>query len=68
MLDEGTITFRPVEAEPLGDGRFRLIATPDYDPGDETWEFLPGAVVKCAWRHDRGGIRVLVAHEEVTSP
>ena len=34
----------------------------------ETWKSLPGAVVKCAWRHDRGGIRVLVAHEEVTSP
>jgi hypothetical protein len=68
LLDEGTVTYRPVDAEPLGDGRFRLIATSDYDPEDETWGFLPGAVVRCAWRYDLGETQVLCAYEEVTSP
>jgi hypothetical protein len=27
-------------------GLFRLIATPNYDPDDEEWEFLPGSLVR----------------------
>jgi hypothetical protein len=50
LLDEGTIVYRPTEAVDLGLGRYRLLPTPDYDPEDETWEFLPGAVVVCSQR------------------
>lgn len=47
LLDEGTPTLRGTQAVPLGDNLYRILATPDYDPEDETWEFLPGSVVRC---------------------
>jgi hypothetical protein len=45
LLEEGTSTMRPTEAEDLGDGLFRLLPTPDYDPEDEVWEFEPQTIV-----------------------
>lgn len=42
LLDEGTEVFRPTEAEPLGQGRFKVLPTADYDPEEEHWEFTPG--------------------------
>lgn len=67
LLDEGTPTLRPVEAVPLGDDCYRLVPTPDYDPEDETWAFLPGTVVRCL-RQDRSDGPALVAVKEVTPP
>jgi len=46
LLDEGTEVSRPTQAIDLGGDRFRLIATPDYDPENETWEFLPDTEVR----------------------
>jgi hypothetical protein len=46
LLDEGTWCARATECVDLGDGLFRLLATPDYDPEDEHWEFPPGSVVR----------------------
>ena len=48
LLDEGVAVWRPVEAEPLGDGLYRLLAPQDYDPEVEVWAFVPGTVVRCA--------------------
>jgi hypothetical protein len=58
LLDEGVDVWRPVPAVDLGDGRYELAATEDYDPTIETWEFVPGSVV--AGKPDRpgGGITV----------
>ena len=38
LLGEGTEVSRPTRALALGDGRFRLEATADYDPEVETWD------------------------------
>jgi hypothetical protein len=48
LLNEGTEVFRPARALKMGEGLFRLVASSDYDSEDETWEFLPGAVVRVA--------------------
>lgn len=47
LRDEGTGVSRPTRAVPCGGMRFRLLATDDYDPEDEHWEFPPGSVVEC---------------------
>jgi hypothetical protein len=60
LLDEGTPTSRPTKAVEVGLDSFKLLATPNYDPEDEHWEFLPGSVVRCEAReHD--GERYLLA-------
>jgi hypothetical protein len=48
LLNEGSSAYRPTEAEVLGPEIVRLQATPNYDPEDETWEFLPGTQVRWA--------------------
>lgn len=55
LLDEGTFCTRPTEAEPLGDGRYRVLPTPDYDPEDEKWEFPPGSIVRKVQRKSTSG-------------
>jgi len=55
LLDEGTEVSRPTEAINLGNGLFKILPTPDYDPKDEIWEFPPGAVVRCKTCHDNTG-------------
>jgi len=47
LLEEGTPTARPTQAIPLGNGRYKILPTPNYDPEDEIWEFLPGEIVRC---------------------
>ena len=42
---QGTPVARPTRAVRLSDDEYRLLATPDYDPCDEKWEFLPGSIV-----------------------
>ena len=46
LLNEGVEVFRPTQAVPVGDGIYKLLPTPDYDPTDEEWEFTPGSTVK----------------------
>lgn len=46
LLDEGTPTARPTQAIDLGNGFYKLLPTPNYDPEDEKWEFLPGSTVR----------------------
>jgi hypothetical protein len=46
LLNEGIdAVYRPTTAERLENGLFRLNSTPDYNPEDEEWEFLPGTTV-----------------------
>lgn len=42
LLEEGTNVWRPVIAEGLGNGRYRVV---DRPPTDEEWAFATGAVV-----------------------
>jgi hypothetical protein len=62
LLDEGVTVIRPTQAVPLGGEAYKLLATPDYDPADEHWEFVPGSVVRCAEEKWEAG-SVLVAKE-----
>ncbi len=39
--------MRPTQAIPLGGDLYKLLPTPHYDPEDEIWEFVPGAIVRC---------------------
>jgi hypothetical protein len=60
LLEEGTNVSRPVQAEKIGRGLFKLIATPDYNSEDENWEFPPGSVVR-ADLFERDGNKCLIA-------
>ena len=44
IVDEGVEAWRPVAAEPLDAGRFRILSE---TPSDEKWQFRPGSVVIC---------------------
>jgi hypothetical protein len=52
LLEEGTPTIRGTQALPLPNGLYKLLPTPNYDPEDEIWEFLPGSVVRCVFVRD----------------
>ena len=54
LLDEGTEVARPTEAIALGGQQFKLLATEDYDPEVETWEYSPGSIVRCEERRMSG--------------
>jgi hypothetical protein len=44
-LEEGTLVFRPVKGIKLREGVYKLEGFDIYNPDDEKWEFLPGAIV-----------------------
>jgi hypothetical protein len=55
LLNEGTEVSRPTLALDLGNGLFKLLATSDYDPDDETWEFPPNSLVRVEKRIEPTG-------------
>jgi len=57
LLDEGTEVCRPIQAEPLGDGRYRVLGPV---PEDGVWEFLPGSIVRLRQKSVEG-VNVAVA-------
>ena len=59
LLDEGVDVWRPVQAERVRTGVFRILPM-NPDPEDERWEFPPGSVVRCEEREVSEG-RALVA-------
>lgn len=46
LLNEGTITFRPVYAISLGGKSYKILDDNHYDSEDECWEFIPGTTVE----------------------
>lgn len=50
LLNEGTEVFRPVDAEEVAGGLFKLLSIPDYDSSVEEWEFQPGDIVSAERR------------------
>lgn len=60
LLNEGTSVYRPTIAVQVGSDTARLLATDEYDPEDEDWEFKPGTVVRIERRLLSDGV-VLVA-------
>ena len=64
LLDEGTEVRRQTEAKELGDGLFELLPTPNYDPQNELWAFLPGEVVRLEEaRSADGQLGLMVKHQ-----
>ena len=50
LKNEGVDVFRPTEAMAFGDGYYKVLPTPHYDPTDEDWQFVPETVVMGEWR------------------
>ncbi len=49
LMNEGSYDmYRPIMAEIVGDGIYRVLPTEDYSPESEEWEFPPGTLVRCA--------------------
>lgn len=63
LLGEGSPAARGTQAVPMGDGRYRVLPTPDYDPEDEIWEFPPGSIVRCEKTLSARGTEILLAIE-----
>jgi len=53
LLDEGVEVWRPVHAEALPHGRYRIV-TENSNPEDERWAFSTGEVVRCEERELEG--------------
>lgn len=64
LLNEGTEVRRPTTGILLQADVVRVIATPDYDPCLEEWEFPPGSTVRCV-KEFRENREVLVARERI---
>lgn len=60
LLNEGTDVLRPTTGRLLGPDVVQVLATIDYDPAIEEWEFPPGSKVRC-FKETRAGRSVLVA-------
>ena len=64
LLDEGTVVSRPVQAVRVGQDLFQILESVSVPEG-ETWQFQPGAVVRCEPRVFAGGESGLFAFEQV---
>lgn len=67
LLNEGTDVLRPTTGLFVGREVVRVLATPDYDPDVEEWEFPPGTEVRYV-SEVRDGREFLVARERVAGP
>jgi hypothetical protein len=63
LLEECVDVWRPVKAESLGDGRYRILEQ-HYDSEAECWQFRPGDVVYCEMIESSDG-RILAATRKV---
>jgi hypothetical protein len=59
LLDEGIDVWRPVPADALGRGHYRLFPTDGYDSSRETWEFTPGTGAICEVRQLEDGLQLV---------
>ena len=64
LLNEGTDVLRPTKGLVIGPDIVQVVATEDYDPVIEEWEFPPGSKVRCVSEF-RGGRTLLVARSRI---
>ena len=62
LEDEGTNVWRPVDAEDLGNSKFKIVSV-NNDSDDESWRFKTGDIVRCEPRK-LSGRTCLVAVEK----
>ena len=67
LLEEGTPTLRGTQAIPLGNDLYKLLPTDRYNPESETWQFLPGSIVRAKEKINFGK-NILLAYELVSAP
>jgi len=67
LLNEGTFVFRPAGGLRLGKNIYRILASEEYDPEDEEWEFPPETIVRCETEF-RNGEKLLIAKAKAVSP
>ena len=60
LSDEGVAVWRPVDAEALPSGWYRIVSV-NEQPDDETWAFPTDAVVACEHRRLADGERLVVS-------
>ena len=65
LLNEGTPTMRPTTAVNIGNGLYKILPTNDYDPEDETWEFLPDSIVRLKEAEGHFSGKILLAVESI---
>ena|ERR1035438_3290254 len=65
LLGEGTAVFRPVAAERLHDGTFRILGEM---PDDEEWAFKPGEIVHTRQHVFSDGMKGIVADQLAFDP
>jgi hypothetical protein len=58
LRDDGVDVWRPVDAERLADGSYRIV-TENPDPEDEHWAFPTGSIVRCEERTFDGEARLV---------
>jgi len=68
LLEEGSTALRETDAIDLGNGMYKLLGTPHYDPEDEIWEFLPGSIVRAKPGKSFRGEDLMIAYELVSPP
>ena len=64
LLHEGTDVLRPTKGLRLESETVQVLATADYDPSFEEWEFPPGSKVKCV-TEIKNGRKLLVARQRI---
>ena len=64
LLNEGTDVLRPTKGLVVGPDIVQVVATTDYDPAIEEWEFPPGSKVRCMSEF-RDGRTVRVARKRI---
>jgi hypothetical protein len=64
LLNEGTDVLRPTQGLLLEAGVVQVLATTDFDPTVEEWEFPPGSKVRCVVE-TRGDRKLLVARHRL---
>ena len=60
LLKEGTDVLRPTKGLVISPNIVQVVATADYDPAIEQWEFPPGSTVRCV-AETKGGRTLLIA-------
>jgi hypothetical protein len=68
LKNEGVEVFRPTEAMAFGEGYFKVLPTPHYDPTDEEWQFVPETILRGEWRKNGSDEYLYAVEKLVLSP
>ncbi|HUR36227.1 MAG TPA: hypothetical protein VM009_00315 [Terriglobales bacterium] len=61
LLNAATDALRATLATEMGGGMYKLFPTDDYETQQESWEFVPGSMVRAEKRTNPAGETFLLA-------